>query len=118
MKTVLLALAAALIPLGALALDRPGPVVLETDITVCRSPYDHVRSMTFVRDDPLAWVRFRKETLAEGRCRDIPAGRRVFAVERILQPEPMECIRVEGETDCAWTLPHMAILLRKTAPSR
>lgn len=117
MKTALLALAA-LIPLGAFALDRPGPVVLDTDITVCSNPYDHVRSMGFVRDDPMAWVRFRRETLTDGRCRDIPAGRRVFAMERVSQPEPMECIRAEGETDCAWTLPHVAILLRKTAPSR
>jgi len=118
MKIALLALAASLIPLGALAIDRPGPVTLETGITVCRDPYDHVRSVEFVKTDPMAWVRFRKETLADGRCFDIPAGRRVFAMERIYQPEPMECIREEGETSCAWSFPFVAIQLRKAAPSR
>lgn len=80
MKTALLALAASLTPLSALAIDRPGPVTLDTEITVCRDPYDHVRSTEFVKTDPMAWLRFRKETLADGRCYDIPAGRRVFAM--------------------------------------
>lgn len=118
MKTALLALAASLTPLSALAIDRPGPVTLDTEITVCRDPYDHVRSTEFVKTDPMAWLRFRKETLGDGRCYDIPAGRRVFAMERVYQPAPMECIRVEGETSCAWSFPFVAIQLRKAAPSR
>lgn len=118
MKTALFALAASLTPLSVLALDRPGPVTLDTEITVCRNPYDHVRSVEFVKTDPMAWVRFRKETLVDGRCHDIPAGRRVFAMERVYQPAPMECIRVEGETNCFWGYPSVAIQLRKALKPR
>lgn len=60
----------------------------------------------------------RKETLADGGCFDIPAGRRVFAMKRVDEPAFMECIRIEGETTCAWSLLFVAILLRKVPASR
>lgn len=59
----------------------------------------------------MAWVNFTRETQADGRCFDIPAGRRVFAMQRVLQPEFMECLRVEGETTCAWGFPEVILHL-------
>ncbi len=118
MKTSLLALIAILVPVNGFAIERPGPVVLENDVTVCSDPYDHIRAIEFVKHDPMAWVRFRKETTVDGRCYDIPAGRKVFAVERVRYPDSMECLRVEGETSCAWGFPMVELQLREKLPTR
>lgn len=118
MKTMLLAVAVILSPFSAFALDNPGPITLGSEITVCRNPYDHLKSVEFVKHDPMVWVRFREETRADGRCYDIPAGRRVFAAERVRQPDFMECIRVEGETSCGWSLPYVALQQHEASSRR
>lgn len=118
MKTSLLPLIAILIPIKAFAIDRSGPVVLEKEVTVCRDPYDHVLSIEFVKHDPVAWVRFQKGAKADGRCYDIAVGRKVFAVERLRYPEFMECLRVEGETNCAWGFPMVELQLKDKPSAR
>ena len=118
MRTSLLALIAVLSPLSAFAIDQSGPVILSRNTTVCRNPYDFIRSVELLKQDPVAWVKFTKETQADGRCFDVPAGRRLFAMERVQRPEFMECLRIEGETTCAWGFPEVMLHLSGKSPTR
>jgi len=71
-----------------------------------------------MRQDPMAQVNFTRETQADGRCFDIPAGRRVFALDRVQHPEFMECLRIEGETTCARGFPEVMMHLSRKPTTR
>ncbi|KTS30820.1 hypothetical protein NS228_10110 [Methylobacterium indicum] len=69
--------------------------------------------MDFMKTDPVAWERFGRETHADGRCWTIPAGARAFAMSRMWDPSPVECIRVEGETECGWGLAVVILTIKQ-----
>lgn len=49
---------AAILPVTAHALDRPGPVTLDQSARACANPYDHIRSIQLLKQDMHALVAF------------------------------------------------------------
>jgi hypothetical protein len=98
------------------------PVVNDGDLMACKNIGDFIKVATLANQEIAASIRFFSAKEAVGACYTIPKGAKVYSMDGLPLPSrpAYECLRVEGETECAWSMPivWMAETRRKLGSSR